>query len=264
MSGEVTDSELSRDDTAMTSAGEDAGFGPKEGFRPVLQGTAQSDYENYMRTDELLSLQRDSTVWVHRDELLFQITHQSSELWLKLAAEEVREASRLLSDGDMVAAVGLLGRASLALRFITAHLDMLERLTLWRFQEIRKKALGHGSGFDSPGWRALRQSFPELESHLDRLLSGTGVSARDVYREPMRHPTLHQLMEAAIDVDESAQLWRLRHFQVLSRVIGDGDGVVGTQGTPVEKVRRLIQQRAFPGLWAARNELTALADATYA
>ena len=34
---------------------------------------------------------------VHRDELLFQTVHQSSELWLKLAWNEVEEATRLLA-----------------------------------------------------------------------------------------------------------------------------------------------------------------------
>ena len=45
----------------------------------------ESDYERYLRTDELLSLQKAPDEWVHRDELLFQTVHQSSELWLKHA-----------------------------------------------------------------------------------------------------------------------------------------------------------------------------------
>ena len=57
---------------------------------------ALSDYERYLRTDELLALQKTPQEWVHRDELLFQTVHQSSELWLKLASTEVEEAARLL------------------------------------------------------------------------------------------------------------------------------------------------------------------------
>jgi len=247
----------------VTGSEPEAGFGHKDGFRPVLAGGGRNDYETYMRTDELLSLQRGPAEWVHRDELMFQVTHQSSELWLKLAAAEVREASKLVGVGEFAAATDMLGRASLALRFVVSHLDMLERLDLWGFQAIRKEALGHGSGFDSPGWRALRQSFPELNSQLERRLAEHGVTVRDVYVDPRSFRALRGLLEAAIEVDESAQFWRLRHFQVLSRIIGDGDGVVGTQGTPVEKVRRLIAQRAFPRLWEARNELTALADSRW-
>ena len=61
---------------------------------PLLEGSGASDYERYLRTDELLALQKTPEEWVHRDELLFQTVHQSSELWLKLASSEVEEAAR--------------------------------------------------------------------------------------------------------------------------------------------------------------------------
>lgn len=48
---------------------------------PILPGTAPSDYERYLRTDELLALQKSSDELSHRDELLFMTVHQSSELW---------------------------------------------------------------------------------------------------------------------------------------------------------------------------------------
>ena len=57
---------------------------------PVLPGAGASDYERYLRTDELLALQKTPEEWVHRDELLFQTVHQSSELWLKLAVDRGR------------------------------------------------------------------------------------------------------------------------------------------------------------------------------
>ena len=59
---------------------------------PVLPNEGKDDYERYMRTDTLLSLQRMPEEVVHRDELLFQIVHQSTELWLKLACSELVEA----------------------------------------------------------------------------------------------------------------------------------------------------------------------------
>jgi tryptophan 2,3-dioxygenase len=45
---------------------------------------------------------------------------------------------------------------------------------------------------------------------------------------------------------------------VVARIIGDE--VVGTQGTPVELLGRLIHHRMYPELWQARNELTAAAQ----
>ena len=66
--------------------------GLEDEFAPILPGPGASDYERYLRTDELLSLQKGPDEWVHRDELLFQTVHQSSELWLKHATAEVEEA----------------------------------------------------------------------------------------------------------------------------------------------------------------------------
>ena len=68
---------------------------------PLLPGEGDSDYERYLRTDELLALQKGPDEWVHRDELLFQTVHQSSELWLKHAWMEVEEATRLIEARDL-------------------------------------------------------------------------------------------------------------------------------------------------------------------
>ena len=53
--------------------------------QPILAGEGASDYERYLRTDELLALQKTAAEQVHRDELLFQTVHQATELWLSLA-----------------------------------------------------------------------------------------------------------------------------------------------------------------------------------
>ena len=62
--------------------------------QPVLPGAGASDYERYLRTGELLALQKGPDEQAHRDELLFQTVHQASELWLKLAWTEAGEATR--------------------------------------------------------------------------------------------------------------------------------------------------------------------------
>ena len=64
--------------------------------QPILPGEGASDYERYLRTDELLALQKTPEEQAHRDELLFQTVHQASELWLKLAWREAEEATRLI------------------------------------------------------------------------------------------------------------------------------------------------------------------------
>jgi tryptophan 2,3-dioxygenase len=224
--------------------------------QPVLPGTARSDYERYLNTDELLALQKTADEWVHRDELLFQTVHQSSELWLKLAWNEVEAAAELVQEADVAAALRLLRRASLCLRFATDQLDMLEQMSPWEYQEIRK-ILGHGSGFDSPGFREIRRVTPLLGAAFHARLEDSGLSVVDVYVQGREHEQLYQLAEALVEWDERVTTWRIRHYKVVARIIGDH--VVGTQGTPVEVLGRLIHKVFFPELWQVRNELTSLA-----
>src|SRR6478672_9501641 len=113
--------------------------------QPILPGEGASDYERYLRTDELLALQKTPEEQAHPDELLFQTVHQSSELWLKLGTSEVARATVHLRAGELAAALRLLRRAALCLQFITRQLDMLEQMSPWEYQTIRR-VLGHGSG----------------------------------------------------------------------------------------------------------------------
>jgi tryptophan 2,3-dioxygenase len=222
---------------------------------PVLPGGAATDYERYLNTDELLALQKGPGEWVHRDELLFQVTHQSSELWLKLCWNDTEEAAAAVASGDLAAALRLLRRATLCLRFVTAQLDMLEQMSPWEYQEIRT-VLGHGSGFDSPGFARRRRALAALGQAFDARREQAGLTLVDIYVHGRDHEQLYQLAEALVELDEWVQTWRIRHYRVVARVIGDA--VVGTQGTPVEVLGRLIHKVQFPELWQVRNELTDL------
>jgi tryptophan 2,3-dioxygenase len=221
--------------------------------KPVLPGAAASDYERYLRTDDLLALQKTPGEWVHRDELLFQSVHQTSELWLKLCWHEAEEASRLVAAGDVPAALRLLRRANDCLKLVTAALDMLEHMSPWEYTEVRK-ALGHGSGFDSPGFRELRRVGKALGDRFDAALVRAGVTLVEVYTRGRELDDLYNLAEQLIELDERITVWRVRHFKVVQRTIG-GD-VVGTQGTPVEIMGRLIHTSLYPELWDVRNDLT--------
>ena len=221
--------------------------------KPVLPGEGGSDYERYLQTDALLALQQGSDEWVHRDELLFQTVHQSSELWLKLAWTETEEAGRLVAAGDLAAGNRLLRRAVDCFKLVTSALDMLEHMSPWEYTEVRK-ALGHGSGFDSPGFREIRRVAKPLGEAFHAAHEREGLSLADVYVRGREFEELYTLAELLIELDERVTVWRVRHFKVVQRVIG-GD-VIGTQGTPVEIMGRLIHHSFFPELWDVRNELT--------
>jgi len=222
-------------------------------LKPVLPGEGGSDYERYLRTDELLSLQKGPSEWVHRDELLFQSVHQTSEIWLKLAWNEAEEAGRLVAAGDLPSAIRLLRRANDCLKIVTTTLDMLEHMSPWEYTEVRK-VLGHGSGFDSPGFIELRRVAKPLWEAFRAACEQAELTLVDVYTRGREFEELYLLAEQLIELDERVIVWRVRHFKVVQRVIG-GD-VVGTQGTPVEVMGRLIHHSFFPDLWDVRNDLT--------
>lgn len=225
-------------------------------FAPILPGAGASDYERYLRTDELLSLQKAPEEQAHRDELLFQTVHQSSELWLKLTSNEIEAATEHVRREELAAAIRLLRRVTLCLQLITQQLDMLEQLSPWEYQEVRR-VLGHGSGFDSPGFRNLRRVAPPLGEAFHALRRAQGLSVVELYQRGREFEELYQLAELLIELDERTTVWRIRHLKVVERIIG-GE-VVGTQGTPVELLGTLIHKDLYPELWKARNELTELA-----
>jgi tryptophan 2,3-dioxygenase len=225
-------------------------------YAPILPGPGESDYERYLRTDELLALQKGADEWVHRDELRFQTVHQSSELWLKHAWVEAEEATRLVEARDLAAANRLLRRACLALKYVEGFLEHLELMSPWEYQEVRR-VLGHGSGFDSPGFRAIRRVSPPLYGAFEAVFRERGLSLLEVYTRGREHEELYQLAELLTEWDERVGVWRFRHFKVVARIIGED--VVGTQGTPVELLEGLTRHKMFPELWTVRTQLTELA-----
>jgi tryptophan 2,3-dioxygenase len=225
----------------------------EERSKPILPGTASSDYERYLRTDELLSLQKTDDEVAHRDEHLFQAVHQSSELWLKLACTELEQATALLAGDAVLPAVRLIRRANDCIDLITAQLHMLEHMSPVDYAVVRT-ALGHGAGFDSPGFRGVHRLSPALGEAFEALLQRRGIDLLAVYNAGYEHEDLYQLAEQMLTWDERVILWRFHHLKVVERIIGGN--VIGTQGTPVEVLGKRIDVRFFPELWTVRDEIT--------
>lgn len=220
---------------------------------PVLPGTAATDYERYLRTDELLALQKTPEQVVHRDEHLFQAVHQSSELWLKLACLELESAATLVGEDRAAAATRLVRRASDAMLLITNQLAMLEHMSPVDYAIVRT-ALGHGAGFDSPGFRRVHRVSPLVGESFDALLARRGLAPIDVYERGYELEDIYQLAEQMLTWDERAIVWRFQHLKTVERIIGAN--VIGTQGTPVEVLGKRIDVRFYPGLWLVRDEIT--------
>ena len=222
--------------------------------KPILPGKGASDYERYLRTDELLALQKNSAELLHKDEITFQVVHQASELLMKGSAFELDRARILIGDADYANAARLLRRSNQMLEYPISMLHVLETITPYDYHLIRA-GLGHGSGLDSPGFLALLHIGPRLGEAFQLQLQKNNVTVDDVYRRHEEFFGLHDVAERLLDFDERMHLFRFHHLKLAQRIIGGG--VVGTMGTPVEVLHQRMEHLFYKELWDVRNQITA-------
>jgi tryptophan 2,3-dioxygenase len=66
-------------------------------------------------------------------------------------------------------------------------------------------------------------------------------------------PTLRQVCERMVDLDEGLQEWRYRHVKMVQRTIGTKQGTGGSAGA--DYLKTTLFQPLFPDLWTIRAEL---------
>jgi tryptophan 2,3-dioxygenase len=113
--------------------------------------------------------------------------------------------------------------------------------TLWDAFLAYLAANGYPVPRDSQGRDVTQPLAPSPE--LQRILI-------DVYRT---NPTVAQICERLVDLDEGFMEWRYRHVKMVQRTIGTKPGTGGSAGA--EYLMTTINQPAFPDLWAIRSEL---------
>jgi len=225
--------------------------------KPILPGKGASDYERYLRTDELLQLQKTAETLLHKDEMTFIVVHQSSELLMKGAAFELERALECITNGDYANAGRLMRRANQMLAHPIELLHVLETITPYDYHIIRA-GLGHGSGLDSPGFLSLLHVGPRLGQAFHEKLDRAGLSVDDIYRRHEEFFGLHDIAERLLDFDEQMQVFRFHHLKLAERIIGGH--VVGTMGTPVEVLQHRMESWLYKDLWDIRNRITAAAN----
>jgi len=229
-----------------------------EMHKPVLEGKGATDYERYLRTDDLLSLQTVIEHLSHPDELTFQVVHQSSELLMKGASWELERARVALTEGNYPNSARLMRRADAMLEHPISLLRILETITPYDYHVIRA-GLGHGSGLDSPGFLSLLHIAPRIGDAFQEQLTSKSLTTSDIYRRHEEFFGLHDVAERMLDFDERLQFFRFHHLKLAQRIIGAG--VIGTMGTPVEVLQQRMQHVAYRELWDLRNEITTSANA---
>ena len=218
----------------------------------------QTTYERYLRTEELLALQKAPAERLHADELVFQITHQTFELWWKLTLELLAAATDALRTGDFEDASQALRRAVAAQEVVRAAMRQLELVPPADFLVLRA-GLGDGNGGDSPGFRGILRATPGLWDAFAAALDHAGVSLVDLYARPRAWPTLYACAEALTDFDEQFHLFRAAHLKLAQRHLGLQS--TGTGGMPVAAMERTLHHLLFPALWQARDDLVARVQA---
>ena len=103
-------------------------------------------------------------------------------------------------------------------------------------------------GFDipEPGEDAAEEERQEARDRRVMQLS-------TIYRDQSSHFDLFLLCEALVEYDEMFTLWRLRHVQMVERVIGWKPGTGGSSGAAY--LRTTVERRFFPDLWDLRTHL---------
>ncbi|NUN12220.1 MAG: tryptophan 2,3-dioxygenase [Myxococcales bacterium] len=216
-------------------------------------GAGKTDYEKYLRTTELLSLQKSQAERSCPDELQFQVVHQIEELWMKLVLSELERVEVALNADEFLTATLLLRRIQEVERLMVNNLALLDTMSPLEYQKIRM-GLGNGSGMESPGFNWILNYSPALGTVFDRVLARSGVTVDEIYRSPDTHQQLYMVAEGLCEHDQQFHRFLYHHWLLIQRIIGGH--VLSLKGVEANQVMVRVMQRFYPELWSVRERMT--------
>jgi len=222
---------------------------------PILEGRGNSDYERYVRVPELLELVKPAELLSNPEERLFQVMHQSAELWLHHIDYEIDRSVVLINDDKPQLAADLFHRCRLIIDLLREQIIILETMAPADYHVIRTTSLGRGSGQESPGFNKLLDCGKRIWPSFEALLERRGVTVLQIERLPREQPELFRLVQAMLDYDEAFLKWRYTHMRLAFRVIGSK--VLSLKGVPAAQLESGTREPFFPKLWETISELTA-------
>src|SRR5205814_7732957 len=95
--------------------------GSRDGTERLMPVT----YQNYLKLEDLLSLQQPLSDGPEHDETLFIIVHQVYELWFKELIHETEYLKSLFAKQDTPRALHTLKRILTILKVVVAQIDVL-------------------------------------------------------------------------------------------------------------------------------------------
>jgi tryptophan 2,3-dioxygenase len=222
---------------------------------PILEGKGSSDYERYVRVPELLELQKPIELLSNPDERLFQVMHQTAELWLHHVDYEIDRVVALVVKDGAGEAADLLHRCRLIIDLLREQIIVLETMAPVDYHAFRVASLGRGSGQESPGFNRLLDVGKRIWAPFVDLLTRRGITVLEIQRAPRDQAELFRLVQAMMDYDEAFLKWRFTHMRLAFRIIGDR--VMSLKGVPAAQLESGTREPLFPELWSAISDLTA-------
>ncbi|MBB65872.1 MAG: tryptophan 2,3-dioxygenase [Waddliaceae bacterium] len=226
----------------------------REFFYKESQGTGDLDYERYLNTSGLLSLQKPFEELCNADELQFMIIHQVEELWMKLIMYTLLDIDDYIAQKNTLRVVTLFSRVHRIQRMMIQQLDILETMSPKEYQEIRLQ-LGNGSGQESPGFKILRKMPQKIwDSFESQYLKSSGLTVADIYHHKYNHDEAYVVAEAMVEFDELFQKFLYHHILLIRRSIGLE--AKSLKGRSVSLLEKGLKMRFFPKLWDVRSWMT--------
>lgn len=219
-----------------------------------------SDYEKYIRTEELLSLQKSDNELFCPDELTFQTVHQIAELHFKLIIQSIHFADQHMRAKEYSQATNHLKRINFQLKHLPPVFDIVKAISPSDYHIIRL-ALGRGSGQDSPGFNEILRLGPTLWEPFEALLNENLLTPVQLHQNAATHFELFQLMQELTCFDESFQSFRHQHIQLVRRMIGMN--TKSLKGVPAQALEKAVKFEFYPQLWQAVCDLTDLTGSSY-
>ncbi|WP_066069488.1 tryptophan 2,3-dioxygenase family protein [Neobacillus soli] len=225
-----------------------------------MEAKKVTDYEKYIRTGELLNLQKSNQELCCEDELTFQVIHQIAELHFKLVIQYVHLAKRAMEAREMTQAQQQIRRVNIHLKQLPEVFNMVKVISPIDYHTIRL-SLGQGSGQDSPGFNEVLKLGPTLWPPFQQILTERALTVMDLLKNPSADIDLFQLMQELHQMDENFQSFRHHHLQLVKRMIGLETNSL--KGIPAKILHRGIGFEFYPELWKVISELTDWTGSSY-
>ena len=198
------------------------------GGDPFLSIENPLSYKEYLKIDDLLSLQNLLSRPRQHDEVLFIIAHQTFELWFKLMLNELETTIHLMISGNIPEATRLLRRVIEVEKLLIAQIEVLETIRPTDFLSFRN-VLSPASGFQSLQFREL-EFISGLKDERFLKLHGEDSSDREQLAKRLESPSLWDgftkvMRQTGFDVDSpsgGASLQFQKEVSAVAKLYSEG------------------------------------------